>query len=210
MLIGGLFAAIGFGVISYLLWPTWQSSKVGLPDRIPVSVGATVFNVPDHAFRRKVQKHSGPQERVDLSYVYPSLEASDAPRHVTAETVEENLQPIDRIFVSIAAHHDAISPDARLRTIYPRYVDRPTGTEDGLTTQPFRDGTPYSLEDLFLGTAPTVVARCTRDGVTPGMCLSERRIGGADLTFRFPREWLSQWRDVGNAMDRLTLQLSGR
>jgi hypothetical protein len=41
------------------------------------------------------------------------------------------------------------------------------------------------------------------------MCLSERRIDGADLTFRFPRNWLSQWRDVATSMDRLTAQLHG-
>jgi hypothetical protein len=41
------------------------------------------------------------------------------------------------------------------------------------------------------------------------MCLSERRVDGADLTFRFPRSWLSQWREVAEAMDRLTAQLHG-
>jgi hypothetical protein len=39
------------------------------------------------------------------------------------------------------------------------------------------------------------------------MCLAERRIGGADLTFRFPRAWMAQWRDVAEAMERLTAQL---
>ena len=73
----------------------------------------------------------------------------------------------------------------------------------------FRDGTPYSNEDLFLAKTPALYARCTRDAATPGMCLSERRIDGADLTFRFPRSWLAQWRDVAHAMDRLTQQLQG-
>jgi len=41
------------------------------------------------------------------------------------------------------------------------------------------------------------------------MCLSERRIDDADLTFRFPRSWLKQWRDLANAMDRLVIQLHG-
>jgi hypothetical protein len=54
-----------------------------------------------------------------------------------------------------------------------------------------------------------MVARCTRDAATPGMCLSERRVDGADLTFRFPRSWLAQWRDVAGAMERLTAQLRG-
>lgn len=210
-ILAGLSLALpAVAVVAYLLWPTWQSQKPGDPDRIPVSVGASLFNVPTHAFRRKVQRHSGPQERVDLSFVYPSLTADDTPRHVTVDTFEEGLQPIDRIFLSISAHHDATSPDARLRTIYPLYVEPTSRSADGLTVQPFRDYTPYANEDLFLGAAPAVAARCTRAGTTPGMCLSERRIGGADLVFRFPRAWLDDWRTVGNAMDQLTAQLGGR
>jgi hypothetical protein len=157
----------------------------------------------------KIQRHSGPQERVDLFFSFPSLEAPEAQKHVSADTVEE-VQPIDRIFLSIAAHHDTLAPDTRVRTIYPRYLEQAsTPGTDGLTMRAFRDGTPYSSEDLFLANTPSLSARCTRDAATPGMCLSERRIDGADLTFRFPRSWLAQWRDVANAMDRLTVQLHG-
>jgi hypothetical protein len=124
--------------------------------------------------------------------------------------VEETAQPIDRIFLSISAHHDTLAPDARVRTIYPRYLELASMPgQDGLTMRAFRDGTPYGNEDLFLANTPNLSARCSRDAATPGMCLSERRIDGADLTFRFPRSWLAQWRDVANAMDRLTLQLHG-
>jgi hypothetical protein len=97
-----------------------------------------------------------------------------------------------------------------LRTIYPRYLDQvATPAQDGLTIRAFRDGSPYSGEDLFLADTPNLAARCTRDGDTPGMCLSERRVNAADLTFRFPRSWLAQWRDVANAMERLTVELHG-
>ncbi len=168
-------------LIAYLLWPTWG------PDA-----------------------HSGPQERIDLSFAFPSLEAPDVPKRVSADTVEETAQPIDRIFLSISAHHDTLAPDARVRTIYPRYLEQASMPgQDGLTMRTFRDGTPYGNEDLFLANTPGLSARCSRDAATPGMCLSERRIDGADLTFRFPRSWLAQWRDVANAMDRLTLQLHG-
>ncbi len=197
-------------LIAYLLWPTWGADVSSGPARLPVSIGATIFNVPPAAVRMKIQRHSGPQERVDLSFSFPSLEAPEAPRHVSAESVEDALQPIDRIFLSIAAHHDALAPETRVRTIYPRYLEQTsTSTEDGLTVRAFRDGSPYSNEDLFSASVPALDARCTRDAATPGMCLSERRVEGADLTFRFPRSWLAHWHAVADAMDRLTAQLHG-
>jgi len=184
-------AASAVALVAYLLWPTWVARPASAPDRLPVSVGATLFNVPTAAIRRKIQRHSGPQ-------------------HVSADTIEEKVQPIDRIFVSISAHHDTLAPDARVRTIYPRYLGQAaTPVDEGLMMRTFRDGSPYANEDLFSATTPSLNARCSRDGQTPGMCLSERRVDGADLTFRFPRSWLSQWRDVANAMDRLTTQMRG-
>jgi hypothetical protein len=210
ILLASALAAGAIALVAYLLWPTWEPDKSSDPSRLPVSVGATLFNVPTQAVRMKVQRHSGPQERVDLSFAYPSLDAAGAPKHASAETADAAIQPIDRIFLSISAHHDTLAPDIRVRTIYPRYLEKiATQGEDGLTLRAFRDGTPYSNEDLFAATAPAMVARCTRDAATPGMCLSERRVDGADLTFRFPRAWLAQWRDVAGAMDRLTAQLRG-
>ena len=35
------------------------------------------------------------------------------------------------------------------------------------------------------------------------MCLHERRIGGADITVRFPRDWLDDWAAVADGIDRL-------
>ena len=210
ILLGSAVTAGAIVLVAYLLWPTWGPEASSNPTRLPVSIGATVFNVPTMAVRMKIQRHSGPQERVDLSFTFPSLQVPDAPKHVSADTVEDAVQPIDRIFLSIAAHHDTMAPDSRVRTIYPRYLEQTsTPGQDGLTVRAFRDGTPYSNEDLFSASAPNLNARCTRDAATPGMCLSERRIDGADLTFRFPRSWLAQWRDVANAMDRLTVQLHG-
>lgn len=208
MLTMGAIGACAIGIVAYLLWPTWNIERLDDPSRLPVSIGNTLFNVPTKAVRVKVQKRTGPQERVDLSFVYPSLEAPEASRPLTAENVEENLPEIDRIFLSIAAHHDALSPDERTRTIYPRYLDQSAGSlQDGLSVRPFRENTPYTSEDLVYASSPQIIARCTRDAKTPGMCLAERRIEGADLTFRFPRAWLSQWRDVANAMDRIIGQM---
>jgi hypothetical protein len=211
ILLGCMLAAGAIALVAYLLWPTWGTEASRDPARLPVSIGATLFNVPPAAVRMKIQRHTGPQERIDLSFTFPALETPDAAKHVSADTVEETaIQPIDRIFLSISAHRDTLAPDIRVRTIYPRYLEQAAlPGPDGLTMRAFRDGTPYSNEDLFFANTPNLNARCTRDAATPGMCLSERRIEGADLTFRFPRSWLARWRDVADAMDRLAVQLHG-
>jgi hypothetical protein len=203
-------------LVAYLLWPTWSIDGTRGPERLPISVGGTLFNVPTAAIRMKIQRHSGLQERIDLNFLYPSLAPPVAPKHVSADTVEEEMaQPIDRIFLSIAAHQNALAPEALVENIYPRYLEQASspGSDagpDGLVMRAFRDGTPYADEDLFSAATPRLNARCTRDAATPGVCLSERRVDGADLIFRFPRRWLAQWRDVANAMDGLTAQLHGQ
>jgi hypothetical protein len=91
--------------------------------------------------------------------------------------------------------------------IYPRYTDAaPIVGRDGLSVQGFRDGSPYQGEDLIYDPAAPerFLLRCSRQvGATPAMCLQEQRIAGADITIRFPREWLSDWRSVAIGIDRL-------
>ena len=208
--LAGLSVAASIALVVYLLWPTWGAVGSSEPSRLPISIGGTLFNVPAAAIRMKIQRHSGAQERIDLNFTYPTLDPPDAARHISEEAVEATLPPIDRLFLSIAAHHDTMAPDSRVRTIYPRYLEQvSTPGADGLTMRAFREQTPYAGEDLFFANSPALSARCTRDATTPGMCLSERRIDGADLTFRFPRSWLAQWRDVAGAMDHLMVQLHG-
>src|SRR4051812_23703271 len=84
MLTGGVTAS-AVAAVAYLLWPTWEPDASSGPARLPVSIGTTLFNVPTAAVRMKIQRHSGPQERVDLSFTFPSLEPPDAPKRVSAE-----------------------------------------------------------------------------------------------------------------------------
>lgn len=206
-----LSVAIGtaaVAIVSYLLWPTWTPSSEQDPSHLPVLIGKTLFDVPTDSVRMKVQRHSGPQERIDLSFDDPLLEAGSAQKRADPGAVDRTLQTIDVIFLSIAAYRDVLAPDERVRTIYPRYLEaEPSRTFDGLSIRAFGDNTPYANEDLFVSAAPHLVARCTRDGETPGMCLSESRLNDADLTFRFPRSWLTNWRDVADAMDRIVAQI---
>jgi hypothetical protein len=196
--------------VSYLLWPTWRPTPAGDPDRLPITIGSALFNVPAKAIRMRMQRRAGPQERIDLAFEYPALTPPEPQAHVTADTVESKPVPMNRIFLSISADGGVVTPTERVRTIYPRYVDAQAETQDGLSGRAFRDNTPYRGEDLFTAEKPALVARCTRDGMTPGMCLSERRVDGAHLTFRFPRSWLSDWRNVAAAMDALVERMQHR
>jgi len=207
-----LIGAAALVSVVYLLQPTWSPQQRGTePDTLPVTIGQPLFNVPTAAIRVKLQKRTGPQERVDLSFAYPSLKPPAPQKHITAAEAEETkAEPIDRIFVSLIAHHGTMSPEERIKTIYPRYLETDASSvEDTLMVQAFRTGTPYAGEDLFMADGVSFAARCSRDAQTPGMCLSERRIGDADLNFRFPRAWLAHWRDVADAMDKLADQLQG-
>lgn len=213
-LLSGLLSVSAAVFIAYLLWPTWQPSPSEQPSRLPITIGGVLFNIPPQAIREKVQRQPGAQERVDLAFAFPSLQPPSPPHHLSPDIEGHAEIAMQRIFLTIADHHGAMSPEVRLQTIYPRYLETTTAPEhDGLVRQAFRDGSPYENEDLMMGGAagqpPGFVARCTREAETPGTCLSERRLGGVDLTFRYPRQWLGQWREVAAAMDRLTERLHG-
>ena len=72
--------------------------------------------------------------------------------------------------------------------------------------QAFINNPPASFDPT---TPERFLARCARtiNPLTPGTCLHTRRIGEADLTVRFPREWLANWRDVEGGLDSLIAQL---
>jgi hypothetical protein len=208
------FGACGF--IGYALWPTWPSAEV-LPDApsLPITVAGTPFNIPPSALRIAVQRQAGAHERVDLAFVWPSLE----PLNLASRSGLPTKQPavgkpaLGRIFVTIAAAGDTLSPEERVRTIYPHYAaTEPVPGPEGLAVLAFRNGTPYQGEDLIYDAAmpANFLVRCTRAvGATPGSCLLTRRIGAADLVVRFPRDWLEDWRFVAGNIERLISSLAG-
>jgi hypothetical protein len=189
--------------IAYMLWPTPAPISPDAPS-VPISVGNVAFNVPPAAIRFKVQRHAGAQARVDLTFLWPSLTPPD-PTQKPQPTDKPDVT--DRLFVTIAAADSTLPPMERLKTIYPRYTDAiPVVGPDGLSLQGFRDGSAYQGEDLITDPASPerFLLRCTRQvGITPAMCLHERRIAGADVTARFPRAWLTDWHSVEEGIDRL-------
>jgi hypothetical protein len=213
ILLAGL-ALAGVAFTAYLLWPRWPASDAAREaPSLPVVVGGTAFNIPRAAIRMAVQQRAGVQERLDLAFLWPSLAPPDAALPTVTYDPRDPLQdakPSERVFVTISAAGETLPPAERVRTIYPRYISSdPVAGPDGLAVLPFRDDTPYRGEDLIYdaATAQRFLVRCSREGVTPGTCLLNRRIGGADVVARFPREWLADWTTVAGLLEQLIRSL---
>ncbi len=195
--------------VAYVLWPRWPEAPVARnAPSVPIVVAGVTFNIQPAAIRRGIQRHPGVQPRVDLVYLWPSLQPPDPAAKVTVHT---RINPDERLFITIESGDDTLPLMQRVKNIYPRYlVAQPAAGPPGLTLRGFRDGTPYQGEELvFESAAPThFLARCTRRGVVnAGNCLLERRIGLADITFRFPRVWLKDWQSVAKGIDTLMARL---
>ena len=204
-------AAVAFAAlyVAYVLWPRWPDAPVALDaPSLPIVVSATAFNVEPAAIRMSVQRRPGAHERVDLSYLWPSLLPPDP---AVKPDVGAAIDPNERLFVTIASGEATLPLMERVQTIYPRYlVAEPVAGPPGLTFRGFRDDTPYQGEVLvFESNAPEhFLARCSRKGViNSGVCLMERRLGNADVTLRFPREWLANWQEVASNIDKLIARL---
>ena len=213
-----LMAAAGT-FVSYVLWPSWPKSVVPLDaPAMPVTVAGVLFNVPPAAIRAAVQRNPGAHERIDLVFLWPSLAPPAADGRVatkmsTAEGSDAIPTPRtdDRVFVTIAALGTVLPPAVRLRTIYPRYIEpEATAGPDGLAIVAFRAGTPYEGDDLvYLADKPEqFFALCSRPLRTvPGTCIQEHSLDAAEITLRFSREWLEDWRNAAVGLDRLVAQL---
>jgi hypothetical protein len=219
--------AVAGSFVAYVLWPSWPSAPEPLDGpALPITIAGVLFEVPPAAVRAAVQRHPGPQERIDLAFLWPSLSPpqpdgenptpADSNHDKIAEpgvkSDSEAIVPSGRLFVTVAALGSLLPPAKRLRSVYAHYADAQASVgADGLAILPFRARTPYEGEDLiyFADEPDRFYARCTRDnGLMPGTCIVERAVEAADVTLRFPRDWLQKdWRGVAAGFDRLIGQL---
>ena len=108
-----LIAAAAVALIAYVLWPRWPGAAIA-PDApaLPITVAGVAFNVPPAAIRVPVQRRPGAHERVDLVFLWPSLEPPDPnakPAAPTQGTVPPAAPTFERIFMTIASAGDTLA-----------------------------------------------------------------------------------------------------
>jgi hypothetical protein len=215
-----LLVATAAAFVSYVLWPTWPSEPIALDaPAMPITIAGVLFDVPPAAIREAVQRHPGEQERLDLAFDWPSLTPPQPDKKPAGKTPLDAENAIaaaadtekHRLFVTIVGLGAVLPPLERLRSVYPRYIEAQAAAgPDGLAVLPFRTGTPYENEDLvYLGAHPEqFFARCTHPArAVPGTCINERTVEASEVTMRFPRDWLADWRNVAAGLNRLVAQL---
>jgi len=116
---------IGAGIfVAFALWPTWPGTVIPLEaPAIPTTVAGVLFDVPPAAIRNVVQRHAGPNDRIDLAFMWPSLlpPPSDAKAGEQARLAGSTApDPGARFFATIAPLGPVLPPLERLRGIYPR------------------------------------------------------------------------------------------
>lgn len=209
LIAAGALVSCGIVFVAVVLWPRSLAPAAATAPSVPITVAGAAFNVPSAAIRVPVQRRPGAQDRVDLNFLWPSLTPPDPE---AKPTVTDQPPAMDRIFLTIAAGSGGVAPSDLTRIVYPRFLSgTPHAGPAGLASIAFRDGTPYQGEDLLYdpNSPEKFVTRCSRPAaaVAPGMCLLERRVGAANVTVRFPREWLADWQRLDNRVDHLIARL---
>ena len=206
--------------VSYVLWPTWPSTPTPLDaPAIPITVAGVLFDVPPAAIRAAVQRHPGQQERIDLAFHVAVADAAAAGRQDGGQAARETAAKCrqrrrraaatsDRLFVTIAGLGAVLPPLERLRThlsaLYREPGERPgrTGSRScrSAPARPMRAKTWSISAPIRNNFSPAARGRCR---AVPGTCIHERALDGAEITLRFPRDWLGDWRNVAAGFDRL-------
>ncbi len=106
-----------------------------------------------------------------------------------------------RVLLVLNKSDGSLEPSDRPRLIYARFLSsNATSSVGGLVHRPFRAGSPYQGEALYL-TPPEgrqFAARCPIEE-TPGlpvMCFTELRIEGLDIQLQIERRHLALWEPV--------------
>jgi len=170
---------------------------------IPVTVGRVTFIIP----RRYLEPASrGGRDRVDLVAALPDMRGFT---ETDAQLFAANAPDSPLVHLLIRGDRNAPDMKDRLRRIYVPYVTNPQGEKSpfGLTHYSFKLGSGYGGDDLYAGPAEDLLFLCERpaqDVPSPNCLAIDRSLApGVNLSYRFKRSQLSNWRAIEDGVGRL-------
>lgn len=189
-------------VVSLLVaWPSlqewWSIRHVSvveaeIPQPLRVNLGQTALVVPRDLVRFAGQRRDGQVERLELVLPWQAIDRSSTENAVP-------FVPRGQVYISLSPSEDTLDPAKRFAAIYQRFLDQSVlSAPQGLTGRRFLAESGYDGEELFYDpVSPTAYfTRCAAPiADQPSICLRELRLGDKlDITYRFPRDALIQWR----------------
>ena len=141
----------------YVLWPRWPGPPVGADaPALPITIARRHLQRASGRHPRAGAAPAGRAGALDLAFLWPSLEPPDAnakPQPASAAAAAP-APTIERVFMTISAAGNTLSPAERVASIYPRYAAAEAAPgPGGLAVLAFREGTPYQGEDLIYDAA---------------------------------------------------------
>ena len=184
-----------------------QISPTSRTDIIRLRVHGHAFYIPANYLEYQSSRQGGDRREIALFALLPDMSGWS---NWEAGSFSSNAPDAQVIYLLIRDERLGITESERLRRVYLGYVTDARGRPGpyGLKQFEFREDSGYHDEDLYVGETARglMVLRCVRMGadVPSPSCLRDMLIApGVSLSYRFKRSHLSEWREIGDGVDRM-------
>lgn len=210
------------GAFLYYYFGPTPSEILGLDPRasaadrkIETIIADRRFLIPEHYTRYPSQRSGGRRTNIDMHALLPDLTPYGSDLQ---ERFIDNSTDSDVIYFTLAETATPLSSARRLRDIYSKYLATPEPEQDraGLQRFAFRDDSGYANQDLLVGKDDEermVLLLCDRESalVDSPNCTRSLLLGSSlDLTYRYKRSQIGNWREIDNAVMKLVGEFETR
>lgn len=210
------------GAFLYYYFGPTPSEILGLDPRasaasrkIDAIVADRRFLIPEHYTRYPNQRGDGRRTNIDMHALLPDMTPYDTDLQ---ERFIDNSADSDVIYFALTETATPLGAARRLKEIYSKYLASPEPEQDtdGLQRFMFRDDSGYANQDLLVGTDDNdrmVLLVCDRRSplVDSPNCTRSLLLGPRlDLTYRYKRNRLDDWREIDRAVMKLVGEFETR
>jgi hypothetical protein len=208
LVLAGVIGALCGALLLYYLRP----SQIAFRDR-PTAIAAVVdlsvrnlnLRVPAR-YLASGARNGGDRDTVSLFAALPDMRGYSEKE---AALFAENAPDSPVVHLMIRADQNALDAHSRLTRLYMPYIANPAGEAApfGLVRYAFRADSGYGRQELYVAENSALLFLCelpAQDLPSPN-CLAINRplVPGVDLSYRFKRAQLSDWREIAQGVDRL-------